>query len=457
MSNFIQYLLQSSASLAAFYLVYRFLLRQETFFKLNRVYLLMATLLSILLPLLKPDLYTLRTVQPLIYYLDPVIITPDRILHTASLQQFNWLEAAGIVYFTGLIIFGARFISRCFYMLILVKRNGMIRREGLNLVVMKKSCSPFSFLNFVFLDKDAVRSGDLHTILLHEKEHIRQLHSMDLILSEIVKMIQWFNPFAWRISRSLKSVHEFLADKGVLRSGVDTVEYRQILVTRAIGKEVFAMSNSFNVSLIKTRIIMMTKSRSKNWAGLKVFFALPAVFTVLFFFSSGSLTLLSGQNQASDKTTGKVQEKKGSPAADTLHKVKEQGENDKALRNSSESKMGANGVYVVVEKMPEFTGGLSEMYKFLMANIKYPEDAKAKGMQGRVFVNFIVRKDGSITNAKVIRGFFTSCDAEALRVVKMMPKWVPGVQNGKKVDVEFNLPIKFALDKKKETKEVPKN
>ncbi|MCX6249283.1 MAG: M56 family metallopeptidase [Bacteroidetes bacterium] len=445
MSNFIQYLLQSSASLAAFYLVYRFLLRQETFFKLNRVYLLISTLLSILLPLLKPDLYTLRSVQPLIYYLDPVIITPDRILQTASLQQFNWLEVAGIVYFTGLIIFGARFISRFIYMLILVKRNGLIRREGVNLVVMKKSCSPFSFLNFVFLDEDAVRSGDLHTILLHEKEHIRQFHSVDLILSEIVKMVQWFNPFAWRISRSLKSVHEFLADKGVLKSGIETDEYRQILVTRAIGKEVFAMSNNFNVSLIKTRIIMMTKSRSKNWAGLKVFFALPAVFTVLFFFSTGSLTLLSGQNQTGDKTTGKVQQKKSVAAADTLHRAKEQGENDKSLHKSSESKMGSNGAYKVVEKMPSFPGGESKLIHFLASNIKYPEDAKVKGMQGRVFIQFVVKKDGSITNVKIIRGFFLSCDEEAIRVVKLMPKWIPGEQKREKVDVEFALPIQFKL------------
>jgi len=102
-------------------------------------------------------------------------------------------------------------------------------------------------------------------------------------------------------------------------------------------------------------------------------------------------------------------------------------------------------IFQVVEQMPEFPGGRGKLMQYLASNIKYPPYAKEAGIQGRVFINFVVEKDGSITAVKVLRGIGGGCDEEAVRVVKAMPKWKPGMQRGKPVRVSFNLPVKFTL------------
>ena len=102
-------------------------------------------------------------------------------------------------------------------------------------------------------------------------------------------------------------------------------------------------------------------------------------------------------------------------------------------------------IFMVVESMPEFPGGESALYKYLAENIKYPQMAKESGIQGRVFVTFVVERDGSVTDVRVLRGIGGGCDEEAIRVVKGMPKWSPGKQRGKPVRVQYNLPVKFTL------------
>ena len=102
-------------------------------------------------------------------------------------------------------------------------------------------------------------------------------------------------------------------------------------------------------------------------------------------------------------------------------------------------------IFMVVESMPKFPGGEVALHKYLAENIRYPEMAKESGIQGRVFVTFVIEKDGSVTDVKVLRGIGGGCDEEAVRVVKNMPKWTPGKQRGKPVRVQFNLPVKFTL------------
>jgi protein TonB len=103
-------------------------------------------------------------------------------------------------------------------------------------------------------------------------------------------------------------------------------------------------------------------------------------------------------------------------------------------------------VFDVVEVMPQYPGGIPQMMKFIISNIKYPKDAIKKGMQGAVVVQFVVEPDGSVSNVHVVRSVFPSLDTEAVRMVKAMPKWSPGMQNGKPVRVRFNVPIRFSLN-----------
>lgn len=175
---------------------------------------------------------------------------------------------------------------------------------------------------------------------------------------------------------------------------------------------------------------MMTKSRSASWARMKAGFALPALVAVLFLFTAGSLNTLSSPD---------TQQKKAAPVDNSTTFAAKAPEND--------------SVFEVVKTMPQFPGGFDAMTKFLVENIKYPEESKKSGAQGTVFVSYVIEKDGSVSNVKILRGVNNEIDLEALRVVKAMPKWVPGkTDKDEVVRVQFNLPIKFKLDDKDKAK-----
>jgi TonB family protein len=428
MSNFITYLVQSAAILAVLYTVYWLFLRKDTFFHVNRFYLLSSLVLSLVIPLLDIRLFAGGPVSPVIIMLDPVLITAEKIEKVAS-GHLSWFEIAGVIYFTGVIIFSLRLMIQLIQLAIIVNRNKITRQEGSNIVFVDRGYSPFSFFNLIFIRKEYYIDGKLTPVIAHEKIHIQQYHSLDLLLIEVAIILQWFNPFAWFLGRSMKSIHEFLADEGVLKKGFLRSDYQTLILNEAMGLQVNNLTNNFNVSLIKNRITMMTKARSASWTLIKVVFALPAFFAVLIFFSAGTVNNLAAQN--------------------TRQQMKP-AEEQKVV---TQEKPPENEVFAVVETQPAYPGGDEAMFNYLVNNIKYPEEARIKGIQGRVFITFIVETDGSVSNVKVLRGIGGGCDEEGVRVVSLMPKWIPGKQKGKAVRVQYNLPIKFALDSKTEKKE----
>jgi len=173
----------------------------------------------------------------------------------------------------------------------------------------------------------------------------------------------------------------------------------------------------------------MTKSRSNAVARMKIVLALPAVLLALASFSSASAIYLTTPEN--------------SPLTGTTVSV----EQPSTIQTSNTQK--EDSVFNVVEKMPLFNGGNEGLYSYLGKNIKYPDEAKIKGVQGTVYVTFIIEKDGSVSHVKILRGIGSGCDEEAFRVVESMPKWTPGYSEGKAVRVSFNLPIKYKLAKEK--------
>ena len=430
MNDLITYLLQSAAILSVLYSVYWLFLRKDTFFHVNRFYLLSSLLLALVVPFLDIRILAGGSVSSVIIMLDPVLITSGKIEKIAS-THLSLFEAAGVVYFTGVIIFTLRFMIQLIQLAIIVRRNKITRQEGANIVFVDRGYSPFSFFNLIFIREEYFIDGKLTPILAHEKIHIHQYHTLDLLLIEIAIILQWFNPFAWFMGRSIKHIHEYLADEGVLKKGFLTSDYQTLILNEAMGLQVNNLTNNFNVSLIKNRITMMTKARSASWTLIKVVVALPAFLAVLFFFAAGSTNTVTAQEEAEQKakqaqaTTAISQEK---PSAD-------------------------KNVYTVVEVMPSFPGGQAAMINYLVQNIKYPEEAKKKGVMGTVFITFIVETDGSVSNVKVLRGIGSGCDEEGVRVVSAMPNWSPGKEKDVPVRCQFNLPIKFSLDDKAGKKE----
>jgi len=449
MNNYIPYLVQSAITLMVLYSVYWLFLRKDTFFHINRFYLLLTLLLSLVIPLFDIRLFTNGPVSSVIILLDPVVITAEKLEKVRS-GHLSWFEIGGVIYLTGVVIFSLRFMIQIIQLAMIVRRNKITRQEGMNVVFVDKGYSPFSFFNMVFIRKEYYADGKLSPVLTHERVHISQFHTLDLLLIEIVTIIQWFNPFAWFLGRSMKGIHEFLADAGVLKEGFFKSEYQTLILNEAMGLQVNNLTNNFNISLIKNRIKMMTKSRSRSWAVSKLLITLPAIFCLGLFFSAGS----PGITFAQDKT--KEEPQSPSVSKETANPQTQENKTKTSTSATTDKDACKDPVFKVVEKQPSFPGGDEARIAFMVQNIQYPEQAKKNGIQGKVFITFVVEADGSITNVKVLRGIGGGCDEEAVRVIKLMPKWNPGTEKGQPVRVQFNLPIKFTLQAGKDKKEEPK-
>ncbi|MEI6889241.1 MAG: TonB family protein [Bacteroidales bacterium] len=441
MNAIFSYLLESSISITLMYTVYWLFLKRETFFMMNRVYLLGAAGLSLLLPVIPFHWQPSSAAATVIYILDPVLITPDKIEKAAG-SHLQWLDVVAIVYITGLVIFLLRFVVQMLQLFFIVRRNGTERRHGMLIVYVDRGYSPFSFFNLVFINEKNVPGEKLETILTHEYIHVKQRHTLDLILAEILIIIQWFNPFAWFTGREFRTIHEFLADEGVIKAGINRSEYQQMILDETMGIQVNGLTNNFNVSLIKKRILMISKAKSGKWSRTKLIFAIPAILALVFLISARSYSSSVGQDKTTVKASSQTTATPQSQSTATVNeKVK--------FVKPTESK-----VYDSVDVIPEFPGGWAGLGQFILKNLKYPESAKKSQTQGKVLVSFIVWSNGSVGDVKIQQGIGHGCDEEAVRVVKMMPKWKPGEKGGKVVNVHFILPINFTLGEGK--KEEPK-
>ncbi len=299
------------------------------------------------------------------------------------------------------------------------------------MVIINSNYSPFSFFIIIFLSDDIYKKGDIKKIITHEKIHVQQKHSFDLIILELLTIIQWFNPFIWFYKSTIKEIHEFLADEGVLSEGHSRTDYQELLLNQTFGIQLNGISNNFNpacVGLIKRRFIMMSKLKTNKSVLLKMVFIVPlAVILTLVISISISEKVIAYEIPDDSKI-------------ETL-KIADFPQEDK--------------VYEVVEQMPKYPGGDKSRVAFIVENTKYPEKARKEGITGTVMVSFIVEKDGKITNVELLKGIGGGCDEEAMRVVSIMPQWEPGMNKGKPVRVQFNMPFSFMLDRNKTKKKEP--
>jgi TonB family protein len=415
MENSTIYLLQSGICLAGLYTIYRLFLKNETFFMLNRFFLLGSVLVSLLIPLL--DFGFPQTVSGPVYglVLRPVTVSANNI---SSLYENNIsiFQIVSILYALGFAYVLLRFVVRLIQISMLIRNSRMIQKQGLTIFESNEGHPAFSFLQYLFIDP-RTKPEDMDSIMAHEMVHIRQLHSIDIIFIEMVSLFQWFNPAIWYYRRSMQEVHEFLADEGVIKHGTQRQKYLILLLNTVTGNKATELVHTFNHSPIKNRIVMMTKPKSARTARLKMLLSLPliAIFVLAF--------ACNNEPKQTEKSVQNIE----TPAV-----IKADTENEE--------------VYTVVENPPVFSGGNEEMTQFLIKNIKYPENAKVNGIQGKVFVSFVVDKTGKVTKAEVIKSANPELDAEALRVVSMMPDWTPGTQGGEVVNVQMTVPISFKLN-----------
>lgn len=430
--QFIIYLVRSGICLMVFYLIYFLFFRKETFFQVSRFYLLSAAILSLIIPLIPISLQWTNG-NTVYYYVLETITVGSGVVESTINNHIGVFEAILIVYFTGLSLFFLRFVFQLFQLMLLVRKNGIDRKEGIRLVYIDKNISPFSFFNLLFINKAMYNEENREEIIEHEKIHIDQKHTYDLILLEFVTMVQWFNPVVWFYRNSVKSTHEFLADEGVLLKGYDSSTYRNLLLNLSMGIQVNGLANNFNHSLLKRRIIMMTKTKGK--AGWRLFMALPSALVLAFIFSITFSNLAFAQADEDDPPPPPKEltadGEKEAPPPTQVNDIKPVGEEVS---------------YKEVEEAPEFKGGQKELVNFIVKNITYPEKARQAGITGTVYISYVIEKNGEVTNAKVKRGIGGGCDEEALRIINLMPPWEPGKTKGEPVRVAMTLPLIFNLD-----------
>ena len=417
----IHWIVFSTLSAGLLYCLYCLTLRRDRWLQLSLWYLLLALGFSIVFPFLSlPErlVSASQLVIPATEYqttLNEIEISATTASHFIGLTD---LYLAGLALCSAYLLF--QMVVQAVKIIMLRRKHTVYRSidgfdisRGSSLILLDNDTAPYSFFRQIVVGMRGLTDEELRCILAHESFHVSNLHSVDILFARLMCCLAWFNPFAWLIMRELRAVQEFQADA----ASIDTCGYKDylhLLYRQVTGIGYGHITNNFQSINLKNRIVMMNKTKTR-FGAWKVLAALPVA----------ALLLMVGCKPAANTN-----------ADDTFQVVNVV---DDDITDSADS------IYEVVEVDPEFPGGIESLYKYLAENIKYPEQAKKDGIEGRVFVRFVVEPNGTVSNTEVLRGIGGGCDEEALRVVGSMPRWTPGTVGGKAVRVHFNLPIVFKL------------
>ncbi len=401
MNAFVNYLIEANLGLVFFLLVYWVLLAPETDFSFKRMYLLISLFSSLIFPLLK--LGGQNAILPDLSIALPEIAIDSRMIPSSSWMSENFVSLIQWIYLAGVTFFAVRLVLQLVSLRFCLMRASLLRESvDFKIVETNEAIPSFSFFHYILLgNAGQLSSADKEQIIEHESVHAKHFHSLDLLLIEVLGIFFWFNPAIRIYKKIFKNVHEFLADKKTIENH-DTNEYVDLLTRVALLSADFPLANHFNNTLTFKRIIMMKtlKRKIKIW---KMFAMTPAFFAFMFF-------------------------------AACQEQVK-----------SSSPKSGDDEIYTVVEEAPDYKGGFDALKTYLQKELKYPDQARMEGIEGRVFVSFVITKDGKLISPAVVKGVREDLDKEALRVVSGLSEWNPGRQQGRPVNVRFVLPINFKL------------
>ena len=410
------YIIKSALTLALLYTCIMPLLEKETFHRLNRIIVLGCLLLSFIIPLIHFTGGTNQTID----MVRQAVQLPEILIDGNADKQSVWsLTDILICIYTlgGVAMLSLTAIQTMSLMLRLRRCEHITDNRGNIIVLTDYATSPFCLFHYIVMSHDDYANNRCF-VLTHEQEHIRLRHYIDLIILQFATIIQWFNPFVWLIGKNLKAIHEFEVDEAVLNKGIDATQYQKFLVVKAVGNRLQPFANNLNKESLKRRIIMMNQKKSNRWMMLKALFVIPVATLAVSVFAN--TTDMRNMAKAANTTANSIS------------------------TNNMQTKQSDKKIYKVVEEMPKFKGGDAKLMEFLMMNMKYPESAIKAKQQGRAVVGFVVGKDGTVSDVYIERSTrYDVLDNEAMRVVKSMPAWEPGKQNGKPVDVKYFVPITF--------------
>ena len=475
------YLIKVNASIILFYLCYKLLFQRDTFWMLRRTYLMVSVLFSFIYPLFSIEGW-LKKQEPIMsaissIQLDELVISPSGVRNLGLFTVENVLWAVFVL----VALFMTFHILIQFYTIVRRRLKGTkTSLMHIPIIRIDEKITPFSFFQWIFINPKLHSEPETAEILEHELTHVRQFHSVDVIVAQIQKMFCWFNPAAWLLEREIRYNLEYIADNQVLNSGFEPKKYQYHLLSLSYEPAESKLGNQFNVSPIKKRIKMMNSKKTKKSGLLKYALIIP-IALVMLLMSTMQDMIAATKNSVLEQTPQEVKipissskivqgkrtsvdsAKKGIAFAEIKeHKEKESAELDEieVVGYSSNEKQESEKdkkVYDVVEVPPVFAGGEKAMFEYLSKNIRYPVEAQKQKIQGRVVVQFVVNDEGKVSSAKIVNSIDTYLDAEALRIINAMPDWTPGKQGGKNVSVRYVLPIQFKLQGNEKTESPAKS
>ncbi len=449
MTDFLIYDLKVAVLIAVFYMFYRLMLARETFHRVNRIVLLATAVASFILPLCVITTHqTVVMPMPLI----DVELGSAVIEEEAPSVPF-WQQALPVLYIIGMVVTLANTLWSFVRIISLIKHSEQHPQpDGTILCVTGNAAlAPFSWMHYIVMNRSDYEIRDA-AILTHERGHIRLRHSWDLVLVDLLTAFQWFNPAMWMLRSDLRAIHEYEADGAVLSQGINARQYQYLLITKAGGIGGYSLANGITHSALKNRIHMMSHKKSQSSRLWKLLALLPIVGVTLALNAETVTDYVYNNDEPQKQVPVKKGKKNATIKTGTLkgiEVIEQPADAQKPAPVEMPNALDADKkekAFDVVEVMPQFPGGAPELFNFLAKNIRYPAEAENAGTQGRVIVTFVVGKDGSINDARVVKSVDPLLDAEALRVINAMPNWTPGTQSGKAVNVKYTVPITFRLD-----------
>jgi len=447
MNSVFSYLVELNISLMILFTAYKLFFEKDRNFLIRRFFLLGVAIMSMILPLLP------STLRMPVSDLAPVSITLEGITvfgggaEQAATSSISFMNILFMVYLVIVALGLIKLMYQLGRILYASLTSPRFSAGGLQLLA-SQSLHASSFFRYIFIDPARTEEESFPHILEHEETHKREWHSVDRILVELFVVINWFNPVTWMFHRSVVQNLEFMADSAVLRKGTDPMKYQLSILNQYIGSA--SISNQFS-SQIKKRINMLNKNH-KLGSRWKLFLLVPLTLIAFFFVA--------------------CTEKEG-PMEETA--IQESQERPEPTPEATPTLSPDAEIFYIVESMPKFMG--DETYKefrmYIAKNLKYPSEARDNGVTGKVFVTFVVTKEGkvvipdeeflepapkSLDEVVVVAYRTLQEDAEApddkyiqmlkeeaVRVVSGSPDWEPGTQRGHAVNVIFTFPITFAL------------
>lgn len=427
MKETLQYAIEMLVCNGILWGLYRLLIRHHVSYSVERLYLIVSTLASIVIPMLQIPIWS--TPIYIIPSNNSVIDTPHTLFQplpaTTITTDYSQTLLYGF-YTVGVLLLLINLLHQI-WGIVRLRHSSEIEQIGdIKLIRHSKPLPPFSFLHTIYINRE--NPSDLQpAIFMHEESHIRHHHSYERILVEGLKILCWWNPFLWVTARELEAVQEFEADHDVITQGYRPADYMEILFKQRFGYSP-DIANGLRNSLTKKRLKMMTTERKSRYALLRLAATVPVVLTLLvaFGFTAKAAEEVPQQKEESDM-------------------IFSQGGNTPQIEAPAPDEAPFKGNEIDV--MPKFQeGGIDVFSDWVGSRLKYPD----KNVEGEVIVQFVVLSDGTLSDIEILRSPDQAFSEEVIRVLNTSPRWTPGIKEGKNVSVTFMLPIEFKSIEKEE-------